>query len=172
MADSKRKLYWDTGLFICFLNRTELDRRKICEDILYNAQDGQVELYTSMWTIAEVVRPGKSLPNAKALTGPQIDKIQRMFEWRWLKKITVDHRIASYSAKLSRDFNLRPADAVHAASAIRTKCDVLQVWDRDFSKIAHLIRVDEPAMLSKQVTLLEEVRKRIGPHPDDFPQVN
>lgn len=172
MAEAKRKLYWDSGLFICFLNRSELERRKICEDILFNARDGLVEIYTSMWTIAEVVRPGKSLPNAKPLTTPQIDKIQKMFEWRWLKKITLDQRTASYSSTLSRDYNLRPADALHAASAIRAKCDVIQVWDRDFSKINHLIRVEKPTLLSKQGTLIEEVRKRIGPHPDDFPSVN
>jgi len=37
MADSPRLLYWDTSMFLCFLNKKEAERRKIAQDILENA---------------------------------------------------------------------------------------------------------------------------------------
>jgi predicted nucleic acid-binding protein len=54
-----RKLYWDSSCFICFLNKDEKARRLICEDILQQANAGEVEIWYSMWVIVEVVRPKK-----------------------------------------------------------------------------------------------------------------
>ncbi len=169
MSDPPRKVYWDSGLFICFLNRSELERRKICEDILRCARDGKIRIYTSTWTIVEVVRPSpKSLPTSQVLTPEQIGKIRQMFEWDWIVKIQVDQRVAFKAVELARDHGLRPADAVHAASAILNKLDAIQKWDRDFGKISHLIQVEEPQFISKQPSLIEDSKLRLGPHPDDF----
>lgn len=52
-----RLVYWDSSCFICFLNRDETHRRTICEDILRHAKDGTIQLWTSTWTIVEVIRP-------------------------------------------------------------------------------------------------------------------
>ena len=38
MADAPRRLYWDTSMFLCFLNKQEEEKRKIAQDILDNAQ--------------------------------------------------------------------------------------------------------------------------------------
>jgi len=58
MNDPK-KLYWDSSCFICLLNDAdyERERRAICEDVLYNAQHNAVQIWTSTFTIAEVIRP-------------------------------------------------------------------------------------------------------------------
>ena len=73
-----------------------------------------------------------------------------MFEWPFLKKMYVDERVASRAVEYARDFGLKPGDAVHAASAILQSCDVLQRWDRDFDKVQHLIKVEDPKRLSPQ----------------------
>src|SRR5438045_4796483 len=100
---SKPRVYWDSSCFICFLNKTEADRRKICEDVLYHAQDRKIELWTSIWTIVEVVRPNRhSIPSAGKLTAQQIRTIQGMFEWDWLKKVQVDQIIAIKAVELQR----------------------------------------------------------------------
>ncbi len=184
---SPRKLYWDSSCFICFLNKSEVARRTICEDVLKNAQNGVVEIWTSVWTIAEVIRPkdppisrplpswaadlSSKAPNAlpevqklwdyfvkqtrpsRQLTPSEISSIAKMFQWSWVKKIQVDERIANDAVSLCRDYGLRPADAVHAASAIVRKCDALQQWDRDFDKVRNLIAVEEPVHLSPQANL-------------------
>ena len=157
MADSTRKLYWDASCFLCFLNKEEAERKAICEDILRHAKDGEIDLYTSTYTIAEVIRPKRaSIPNARRLTSAEIKKIEGMFRWEWLKKIDVDQRMAFEAVTLSRDCFLLPADAIHAASAIFHKLDELQCWDRDFSKVEHLIQVSEPTIISKQTNLYDK----------------
>lgn len=35
MADPPPKVYWDTSVFICLLNNSELNRHSVCEHILY-----------------------------------------------------------------------------------------------------------------------------------------
>jgi hypothetical protein len=47
------------------------------------------------------------------------------------------------------------------------KVDALQKWDRDFSKVAHLVLVEEPQLISEQPMLFDAVNP-IGPTPEDF----
>jgi len=163
-----RRIYWDTSCFICFLNRDELDRRAICEDILQNAKNGNITLYASTFTIAEVIYPKRSgIPNPRRLTSQQIQLISDMFRWKWLKKIDVDQRVAFRAVELARDYNLLPSDAIQAATAIIRNVDALQRWDRDFSRVDHLINVEDPTRISIQASF-DGILKRIGPHPDDF----
>ena len=147
MAKQVRRIYWDTSIFLCFLGIGEEARAKICEDILQHAADGDIRLYTSTYTIAEVIRPKKkSIPNARALTPDEITQIKNMFRWPFLTMIELDPRTAFLAADLARDhYGMLPADAVHAASAIIWKLDALQAWDRDFSAVSHLICVEAPA---------------------------
>ncbi|HZQ92197.1 MAG TPA: PIN domain-containing protein [Terriglobales bacterium] len=205
-----RKLYWDTTCFICFLNRKEDDRRLICQDVLLHAQRKEIEIWTSMFTIAEVIRPRRMqpvIPNLpdwatrpltskdpelqklfkgeenqikevweyyhrntapyERLTKDQINNIAGMFEWKFIQKVLVDERTAKKAVELSRDYDLKPADAIHAASAILKRVDALQRWDKDFDKVKSLIAVEEPVRLSAQNELIPDFR-RLGPHPEDF----
>ncbi len=157
MSKSTRTLYWDTSVFLCFLDRREDARRKVCEDILHHAKDGNVTIVTSTFTIAETIRP-KWITPPLVLTAEQIHIIEGMFRWPWIKKYQLDEPLALRAVKLARDFGLRPGDSIHAATAIAAKVDVLQQWDRDFRKIAHLVTVAEPAYETKQLALID-----IGP---------
>jgi predicted nucleic acid-binding protein len=160
------KLYWDTTVFLCFLNPAEENRRRIC-DILRHARTGDCRIYTSTYTIVETVRPKKvSIPNARLLTPAEIDEIEKMFRWSWVEKVPLDQAVAFRSVELARDYALASADAVHAASAIRAQVDQLQAWDRDFSPIGHLVVVCEPQQISPQMDLIEP--PAIGPVPSAF----
>ena len=171
MSNKIRRLYWDSSCFICFLNRDELKRRAICEEILRAARDKKVTLYTSMITITEVIYPKRSsLPHCRKLTPMEADKISGMFKWKWIKKINVDERISTKAVELARDYNLLPNDSIHAATAILQNVDVLQRWDRDFGAVAHLVNVEDPTPLTLQTTF-SDMLPRIGPHPDDFESV-
>ena len=168
MASNPLRLYWDSSCFICFLNRSELERRAVCGDILRNARAGSVELYTSTFTISEVANPRRSsISNPRCLTEQEISKIHGMFLWPWLRTVDVDQRVAFRAAELTRDYRLLPADAIHAATAILLQVDALQNWDKDFSRISHLVRVENPVRMSDQ-GVFDELMERIGPHPDDF----
>ena len=101
------------------------------------------------------------------LTKDQINKISGMFEWEWLNKILVDERTAKKAVEIARDHDLKPADSIHAASAILKKVDAIQRWDRDYDKVKSLIPIEEPVRLSAQSDLIHDFRA-LGPHPDDF----
>jgi len=146
-----RDIYWDTSVFLCFLNLQEVQRRLICEDILIHAQNGAIHLYTSCYTIAEVIYPKpKSIPSSRRLTPTEANEIARMFQSPLLRLIEVDRRVATYAAELARDYSMSPADAVQAASALLWNLEVIQAWDRDFSSVGHLIAVAQPQYITKQ----------------------
>ncbi|HTV59805.1 MAG TPA: PIN domain-containing protein [Verrucomicrobiae bacterium] len=151
MTSKLNRIYWDSTAFICFLRKYEGERRGICEDILYHARGGQVSLFTSTFTITEVIRPRNGdVKGARHLTPEEISEIEEMFQWPWLRKIDVDQRVARKAVELSRDYGLTPADAIHAASALIAQADVLQHWDRSsgFSGVDRLIPVEHPHKLS------------------------
>jgi len=166
---AKLDLYWDTSIFLCFLNRDEEVRRHVCEDILQHASMDTVRILTSSYTIVEVIRPKrKSLPKAQTLTAEQIKRIKGMFRWPFITTIELDDRTAHFASDLARDHGLSPADAVHAASAILWRAHVLQAWDRDFSAISQQIPIEEPRFISTQAPLPGMERSPIGPNPDEF----
>ena len=151
MTSKVNKIYWDSTAFICFLKRMEGERRKICEDILYHARDGNVNLYTSTFTITEVIRPQTvDVAGTRLISPEEIADIQGMFEWPWVKKIDLDQRVARKAVELERDYGLSTADSIHAASAVVAKVDVLQHWERkdEFGKISRLVAVEQPRMLT------------------------
>lgn len=166
MAGSRvPRLYWDTSVFLCFLSEEEKERRDICEDVLHAGKDGRIEIVTSMFTLVEVIRP-KAIKHPYPLTEEQVSKLHGMFRWQWLKKIQVHEQLAIEASHLARAYGLKPADAIHAATAIAEKCDELQRWDRDFDRVAALISVTTPTYVSQ--TPLLHVKKPIGPTPSDF----
>lgn len=63
------KVYWDTSCFISFLSNTHPDekaRAEICQDVLDHARNQDLQIWTSVWTIVETIRP-KELYVPKAL---------------------------------------------------------------------------------------------------------
>jgi|HubBroStandDraft_5_1064220.scaffolds.fasta_scaffold61923_2 predicted nucleic acid-binding protein len=146
MTSQLNSIYWDTTVFLSFLRKHEVERRKICEDILYHARDGQVSLYTSTFTIIEVIRPS----GARPLAPGEVAEVQAMFQWPWIKKVDLEQRVARKVVDVEREFGLSVADSIHAASAIIAQADVLQHWERkeEFAKVSRLIRVEQPRMLT------------------------
>jgi predicted nucleic acid-binding protein len=54
------RVYWDTSCFISFLSNTHPDektRAEICDDVLRHARAGDLQIWTSVWTIVETIRP-------------------------------------------------------------------------------------------------------------------
>jgi predicted nucleic acid-binding protein len=105
-----KKVYWDTSCFISYLSGTrpeEVARSLICEDILKHARNDEVEIWTSVYTIVETIRPKSAyqpspaplwaeLLNTKDKDGKilhpeaasEFDKI-----WNYYKKSTLPTRL-------------------------------------------------------------------------------
>ena len=61
-----KRIYWDSSIFITFLSDThpqEKIRAAIAEDILKHARSKEVEIWTSAWTVVEVIRPHPVVPD-------------------------------------------------------------------------------------------------------------
>ena len=112
------------------------------------------------------VRHQRSNP-AQKLTASEIAQIQAMFDWPFLKKMHVDERVAKKAVEIARDYELKPGDAVHAASALLVEnCSAIQRWDKDFDKVKGLKSVEDPQMISAQQKF--DLVAGIGPRPEEL----
>lgn len=54
------RVYWDTSCFVSFisgLHPDEVARAEVCEAVLREARNDEIQIITSVWTIAETIRP-------------------------------------------------------------------------------------------------------------------
>lgn len=124
MANDPQPIYWDSCVFIDGLRQTPVR----WPHILYleqQAKGGAVVIYTSALTIAEVVKTKES----GELTDEERRNIADYFRHKFVRVIPVDRIVARAAADIVRNHGLKPPDAIHVATAIRTKCAVLYTYD-------------------------------------------
>jgi predicted nucleic acid-binding protein len=96
----------------------------------------------------------KRTRRTRTLTPGEVDGIRQLLHPDRIRTIKLDDRIAASAVDIARTYGLKPADAVHAASALdlykRKKVEALQHWDNDFEKIQHLLPVEPPTRISSQ----------------------
>lgn len=118
--------YWDTCCFLCWLKK-EHEHEK-CKGVLEQAENGELNIITSAYTIAEVIylkKKGKEKINKK-----DSDKICRFFERDYIIPINVDRYIAEDARNLLWEYKaLRPEDAIHVASAIKAGVTIFDTFD-------------------------------------------
>lgn len=127
------KPYLETSVFIALIKGEVIDgidRGEIAQHILDDAGTGRWPIFTSTFTIVEVFKKR----NRPALTIEEEQTIDAFFKHEYIKLVTLDRYVAEQGRRLARAYNLRPADAIHLASAIRIKADQLLTWDDDFPK--------------------------------------
>lgn len=145
--------YFDSGVFISWLlptdqgplaDGTEGDRHPVSVHVLQAAESGEYQAVTSHFTLAEVFKKR----GYDALNDQQNGSLLKYFDNDWIAWVSVDRLVGEEANRLLvryRDNRLRPADAVHLASALRAKCDVLLTWDGPFASINHPdIRIEFP----------------------------
>jgi len=123
--------YLETSVFIALIKGEVvdgIDRGEIAQHILDDAGTGRWPIFTSTFTIVEVFKKR----NRPALTIVEEQRIDAFFKHEYIKLVTLDRYIAEQARRLAREYNLRPVDAVHLASAIRVKADEFLTWDNDF----------------------------------------
>jgi predicted nucleic acid-binding protein len=92
---------------------------------------------------------------SRLLSVEQAEKIKQMFAWSWIRKIQVVPTIAAHAAEIARQHNMKPADALHVASALARGCQYLHRWDRDYQKTDHMIPSQSPVRISPPDLLSE-----------------
>lgn len=133
MADYIRP-YLDSSVYIAAIKGPECEgedalRAPIARSILQGAVDGRYAVVASTWIRAEVIRDRSEPVNR----GPEdLTVIRGFLDHGFIEWVEVDVLLADKAQRLASDHNLKPADAVHLASAIRGHADVLLRWDHSF----------------------------------------
>ena len=137
MADPFTKPYLDSSVFFALVKQEQitcpggLTRWEVAKHIFEDAQSGKYMLYTSTATIAEVRRIRE---RTEPLDRAELQQIRDFFEHQFVQPIDVTREIAEKAQELGAEHGINPIDAIHLATAIWWRCDVLLVWDKRFSQ--------------------------------------
>ena len=126
---SLEKIYWDS---VCFLGYLKEEKGKVekCDDVLRRADRGEVLIVTSALTLTEVlhVRNKPRLPKENA------ELVRKCFQREQIRICNVSRKIAENAQDVVWNFDVRPRDAIHVATAIHMKVDALETFDGELIK--------------------------------------
>lgn len=130
MAD-KPRYYWDACMWIALIRR-EPKRFEACRFLIDQAQRGEIEIWTSAFTYAEVYRRRCSGENVGI--GADDDRaFEDYIEQEFVKLIQVDSDVGRGARILLRTHSTigKPQDAIHVASALIENVTELHTFDRE-----------------------------------------
>lgn len=119
-----QKIYWDACIYIDGLRKTP-GRIDAIQSMEGHARLGGVIVYASALILAEVNRADDGL-----ITVQEIREIDRYFRVnKWIKIVPLDRQIGRAAAGFVRQGKVKPADAVHIATAAATGCRDFFTYD-------------------------------------------
>jgi predicted nucleic acid-binding protein len=122
--------YLESSVFIALIKGeviNTIDRGEIAQHILDDASADRWTIFTSTFTLAEVIKAR----NRPLLTPAEEKRIDDFFKHEYIKLVILDREVAELARKLARSHGLRPPDAVHLASAVKASADELLTWDQN-----------------------------------------
>ena len=130
MAD-KRKVYWDACMWFALIKQ-EAGRFDRCQYIIEQAKRGEVEIWTSTLTLAEVFRKLCGGPEASTLPAEKDREFEDFLAQDFVVEVQLDRRIGVQARRLLRAHGplKKPQDAVHLASAVWNDLDELHTFDQ------------------------------------------
>lgn len=136
---SVERIYWDTDPFLGWL-QNEKGKVELCNGTLKRAQAGEVLIVTSALTLAEVLwrKGGPKLPEEKLVL------LRKFFRRSHIRVVNVSRAIAEEAQDVVMNYNVRPKDAVHVATAIHHNIDVLETFDEKL--LAQSGQIGAPAL--------------------------
>jgi predicted nucleic acid-binding protein len=130
MADGKIRRYWDACNFIAVING-EPGRAETCREIMRDAAAGNIEIVTSAFTIAEVVRP-------KPCGGLQKEKdalVDAFFDQPYIVIVDVARVTMENARALQRLHGVRVKDSIHFAAAKFAGAAIFETYDTELQAL-------------------------------------
>lgn len=154
------RLYWDACVFLSLIEGTP-GRKPHIEAVLDEVDRGGCEIFTSFWSIAEVSF-AKAEKDGKALSSATERKIDKLWSPGSPFQLVEVHRSIAEDAKklvrmaVSKGLPLKPADAIHLATAKRIGAKSFQTYDTFKGKASEIstmcgIKIEEPRVSGKLV---------------------
>jgi predicted nucleic acid-binding protein len=126
-------VYWDSCIWIALINQEQGRFRQI-QGVLDRARAGKVQIVTSTFTLAEVVKR-RCGDQSFAMPEGDDDLFAELLKQDYVVLAAVDWDIGTRARALFREFNDRglkkPQDAVHLATAVVENVDELHTFDGD-----------------------------------------
>lgn len=136
---SKRLLYVDSNLFIypIIYDPSAIPEAARAKAKLLEIASGSMKACTSTLTWDEVTRVTRRLFGSEkaAEQGASFLKLPN------LKLLKVDVEIVSHAQALLERHNLKPRDAIHAATALKNGISKILSYDEDFDTVPDLVRL-------------------------------
>ena len=131
-----------------------------CIAIAKAAEAGKLQIVTSALTVAEVLK----LKGHPRLAVEQRETINQFFMNDFILVRNVDRRTAELAQLVHWDHNIDPKDAIHVATALRSRADVMHTTDDRLEKRAN--------GLSVSVIRGVQPEEHFGPLPVTAPFLN
>lgn len=122
---SKRRVYLDSSGFVAYLNGNETYSLQ-AKSIIEAAEREELEIWTSYLTMAEVTK--KRSVQFPRLTNDE-QSVTELFQNPSIKFVAIEYVVGTYSQQIVWDFQKGPRDALHLASAVFAKCEVVYAID-------------------------------------------
>ena len=124
------RYYWDACMWIALIKR-ESGRFDACRIVIEKAQRGEVEIWTSSFTLAEVWKRRCSGEDA-GLAESDDEAFEDYIEQDFIIRVAVDVDVGTAARRLLRKFPSvgKPQDAIHVATALIENVDELHTFDR------------------------------------------
>lgn len=128
---NKLKYYWDACLWIGLI-RQEPDKIESLRYVMELAQKGEVEIWTSAFTLAEVFK--RKISNEQIGIEPSDDQaFEDYLEQDHVQRVQVDVDVGNAARRVLRQFPKikKPQDAVHVATAMLNNVDEFHTYDKE-----------------------------------------
>lgn len=136
-------VYWDSDAFLGWL-QAEQGKVELCAGTLRRAELGEVVIFTSALTIAEVLW----MRGAPVIQQDKADIVRRFFRRSNLRVRNVTRGIAESAQDLVWNHSIRPKDAIHVATALEAAATALETFDEGL--IGKSRQVGTPPMLIRK----------------------
>lgn len=136
------RYYWDADVLLSIINANP-DRMPVLNAILDDAQNGKIEIYTSMLSIVEVAW-AMSEKDTKALDPEINEKIDNLWRPPSPIKLVDIYPLLVYEARelmrqsIPYGWSLTPIDAIHLASGRRMDISEFHTYDSRLTKFSKI----------------------------------
>ncbi len=137
MANKPIRIYWDSCVYIDCIQRTP-GRHDVLDEIVAEAKNNKIVLVASALVLAEVSK----LEGLNVEVAEQTRQIRAFFENDFISMRNVTRRVAEDAADFGRQYSIKPADAVHVATALHYKCVSFQTYDGKPKRRGRLLALD------------------------------
>lgn len=124
------KYYWDACIWIELITQANPDRVKCCRYVVDLAEKGEVEIWTSAFTLAEVWKR-KCEGIDVSIQQTKDRNFEDFIEKEFITKVNVDVDVGNLARRLLRPYPGlgKPQDAIHVATCLLNNVDELHTFD-------------------------------------------